>query len=89
MKNVQKYLAEPFLRSRGQRRTMGKKTGNCVLRTEVRGDFNTFSVITSCVNISCRALVFRPTKGTGGLQHYKFLIFDGKQHPEKIWFRGC
>ena len=33
--------------------------------------------------------VFWPTKGTGGLQHHKFLIFDGKQHPKKIGFRGC
>ena len=32
---------------------------------------------------------FWPTKGTGGLQHHKFLIFDGKQHPKNIWFRGC
>ena len=29
------------------------------------------------------------TKGTGGLQHHKFLIFDGKQHPKNIWFHGC
>ena len=27
-------------------------------------------------------------KGTGGLQQHIFLIFDGKQHPKKIWFRG-
>ena len=26
--------------------------------------------------------VFWPTKGTGGLQHHKALIFDGKQHPK-------
>ena len=32
---------------------------------------------------------FGPTKGTRGLQHHKFLIFDGKQHPKNIWFRGC
>ena len=32
---------------------------------------------------------FWPTKGTGGLQHHKFLIFDGKQHPKNIWFREC
>ena len=32
---------------------------------------------------------FWATMGTGGLEHLKFLIFDGKQHPEKIWFRGC
>ena len=50
---------------------------------------NNFSVITSRVNISCRARVFWPAKGTGGLQHHKFSIFDGKQHPENIWFRGC
>ena len=43
---------------------------------------NEFSVITSRVNISCRGRVFWPTKGTGGLQHLKFLIFDGKQYPE-------
>ena len=29
---------------------------------------------------------FGPTKGSGGLQHHKFLIFDEKQHPKKI---GC
>ena len=40
-----------------------------------------FSVITSLVNISWREQVFWPTKGTRGLQHHKFLIFDGKQHP--------
>ena len=28
---------------------------------------------------------FWPTKGTGGLQHHKFLTFDGKQHPKNIW----
>jgi hypothetical protein len=33
-------------------------------------------------------LVVWPTKGTGGLQHHKFLIFDGKQHPKNIWFCG-
>ena len=48
-----------------------------------------FSVITSHVNISWREQVFWPTKGTGSLQHHKFSIFDGKQHPKKIWFRGC
>jgi hypothetical protein len=47
------------------------------------------SVITSRVNISWRGWVFWPTKGTGGLQHHIFLIFDGKQHPKNIWFRGC
>ena len=44
---------------------------------------NMFSVITSRINISWRAWVFWPTKGTGGLQHHNFLIFDGKQHPKK------
>ena len=33
-----------------------------------------FSVITSHVNISWREQVVWPTKGTGGLQHYKFLM---------------
>jgi hypothetical protein len=28
------------------------------------------------------------TKGSGCLKHHKFLIFDGKQHPKKNWFRG-
>jgi len=42
---------------------------------------NTFSVITSRVNISCRGLVVCPTKGTRDLKHHKFLIFDGKQQP--------
>ena len=45
---------------------------------------NPFSVITSRVNISCRGRVVWPTKGTGGLKHHNFLIFDGKQHPENI-----
>jgi hypothetical protein len=45
--------------------------------------------MTSRVNISWREQVFWPTKGTGGLQHHIFLIFDGKQHPKKNWFRGC
>ena len=49
----------------------------------------TFSVITSCVNILLRGQVFWPTKGTGGLQQHSFLIFDGKQHPKNVWFRGC
>ena len=57
----------------------------CELKIHLQG----FSVITSRVNISCRGRVFWPTKGTGGLQHHKFLIFDGKQHPKNIWFRGC
>jgi hypothetical protein len=48
-----------------------------------------FSVITSHVNISWRERVVWPTKGTGGIQHHRFLIFDGKQHPKNIWFRGC
>jgi len=42
---------------------------------------NTFSVITSRVNISCRGLVVCPTKGTRDLKHHEFLIFDGKQQP--------
>ena len=29
-------------------------------------------------------MVVWPTKGTGGLQHHKFSIFDGKQHPKKF-----
>ena len=34
--------------------------------------------------------VFWPPKGTGRLTtSYFFLIFDGKQHCEKNWFRGC
>ena len=33
--------------------------------------------------------LFEPTKGTGGLKHHNFLIFDEKQHPKNIWFRGC
>ena len=32
---------------------------------------------------------FGPTKGTRGLQHHNSLIFDGKQDPKNIWFRGC
>ena len=35
-----------------------------------------------------RGRVVWPTKGTGGLKHNKFLIFDGKQHPKNIWFHG-
>ena len=54
----------------------------------LKSRFQAFSVITSRVNNSCRGRVFWPTKGTGGLQNH-FLIFDGKQHPENIWFRGC
>ena len=46
---------------------------------------NTFSVITSRVNISCRGRVAWSTKFTGGLKHHNFLIFDGKQN---IWFHG-
>ena len=33
--------------------------------------------------------VFGLTKGPRGLQHHNFFIFDGKQHPKNIWFRGC
>jgi hypothetical protein len=29
---------------------------------------------------------FWPTKGTRGLKHHNFFIFDGKQHPENFWF---
>ena len=29
------------------------------------------------------------TKALGCLKNPKFLIFDGKQHPENFWFRGC
>ena len=50
---------------------------------------NAFSVLTSRVNISCRGRVVWPTKGTGGLKHHNFFIFDGKMHPKNIWFRGC
>ena len=46
------------------------------------------SVITSHVHISWRERVVWSTKGTGVLQNQKFLIFDGKQHPKNIWFRG-
>ena len=35
-----------------------------------------------------REQIFWPTKGIGGLQQHKFLVFDGKQHPKNIWFRG-
>ena len=31
---------------------------------------------------------FGPTKGTGGLQHHNFFIFDEKQRPKNIWFHG-
>ena len=44
---------------------------------------------TEDVNISWRERGFGPIKGTGGLQHHKLLIFDGKQHAKNIWFRGC
>jgi hypothetical protein len=43
-----------------------------------------FSVITNHVNISWRERVVWPTKGTGGLKHHNFLIFDGKQHSKNI-----
>ena len=58
--------------------------GWLLLKTPLEG----ISVITSRVNISCRGQVVWPTKGTGGLKHNKFLIFDGKQHPKNIWFHG-
>ena len=29
------------------------------------------------------------TKASGCSKNPKFLIFDGKQHPENFWFRGC
>ena len=29
---------------------------------------------------------FGQPKVSGGLQHRNF---DGKQHPQNIWFRGC
>jgi hypothetical protein len=48
-----------------------------------------FSVINSHVNISWRQRVVLSTKGTGGIQHHEFFIFDGKQHPKNILFRGC
>ena len=32
---------------------------------------------------------FGPPKVQEGLQNHNFLIFDGKQHPKNIWFRGC
>jgi hypothetical protein len=33
---------------------------------------------------------FEPsTKASGCLKNPKFLIFDGKQHSEIFWFRGC
>ena len=47
-----------------------------------------FQQVTSGLNISCRGRVFGPTKGTGGFQQHKVLIFDEKQHPKNIWFRG-
>ena len=31
---------------------------------------------------------FWQIRGTGGQQHHKFLIFDGKQHAKNIWFTG-
>ena len=55
----------------------------------LKSHFQAFSVITSGVNISCREQVFWPTKDTGGLQHHKFLNFEGKHHPKNIWFHGC
>ena len=32
---------------------------------------------------------FGLTKGSGGLQHLNFFIFNEKQHPKNIWFYGC
>ena len=51
--------------------------------------FPAFSIIARHVIISWREWVVWPTKGTGGLQSHKFLIFDDKQHPKNIWFHGC
>ena len=49
-----------------------------------------FSEIIFYFIISWRGWVFgQPMNGTGGLQHHKFLVFDGKQHPKNICFRGC
>ena len=48
-----------------------------------------FSVVTSRVNISHGDQVFWPTKGSGGLKHHEFLIFEGKHQTENFWFRGC
>ena len=49
--------------------------------------FHAFSVITSRVNILWRERIVLQTKGTGGLQYHDFLTFNGKQHPQNIWFR--
>ena len=57
----------------------------CLVTKDAENPFHAFSVITSRVNISWRERVFWPTKGTGEVT----LIFDGKQHPKNIWFRGC
>jgi hypothetical protein len=39
--------------------------------------------------ISWRGWIFgRPMNGTGGSQHHKVFIFDGKQNPKNVWFRG-
>ena len=43
---------------------------NSILKTKYIG--KTFSVISSRVNVSCKARVFWPTKVTGGLRHHNF-----------------
>ena len=49
------------------------------LRTEVRGDFNIHGT-----KYFQDAVFHQKSK-----KHHIFLIFDEKQHPENIWFRGC
>jgi hypothetical protein len=59
-------------------------------KKEVRGDFNipgTNQPAASIFHVGDG--FFWPTIGLGDLKHHIFLIFDGKQHPENIWFRGC
>ena len=48
-----------------------------------------FSNNQSCQHFMERTGFFGPTKVQEGLQHHIFLIFDGKEHPENIWFHGC
>ena len=68
---------------------IGTKKNSKIQIQNFSADFFFFQIFFSKIFFLLKMDLEPSTKASGCLKNPKFLIFDGKQHPENFWFRGC
>ena len=68
---------------------IGTKKNGKISKSKFFHDFFFFQNFFSKIFFLLKMDLETSTKASGCLKNPKFLIFDGKQHPENFWFRGC